>query len=203
MYGGERLCKFNKQILANLISDLGIKKVAPVKVKDPEIKLCAKQFAKSYIRAKRLHFRAKAIKEITEDDKDFKYFITAVKLCKAHSVTYKKFLKAQIIGLKFLNNGKGAFPKPSHLATDQAETRLLEYKEQGVTGSDDEIVQVLISVEEKKIPLTRNTRYQGRLCKVRDGVAGLKEAIYVRELQMIKRGKVTSEVEKYIERLTV
>jgi len=50
-------------------------------------------------------------------------------------------------------------------------------------------------------PLSQNTLYQGRLHKVKEGVAKLKEAKYVEVLQEIRRHKVNHEVKKYIEKL--
>lgn len=208
MYDGEPLARLNKKVLSKLMGDLDLQPKES-EAEEPkqafsemDTKIAAQQLAKAYAKAKKSYYRSRAVKEIQPGQKDFKHFVEAARLCQLHGVTYRKFLKSQVEGLKFLNDGKGTFPKPNHLSTEQAETRLLEYLREGVTGKDDEVVKVSLSAEEKKMPLSKNTRYKGRLYKVRDGVATLKEAVYVRELQLLKRSKVNDEVEEYIAKLT-
>jgi len=208
LYDGEPLARFNKKVLSQLLVDFQ-PKAQPEASEDTrqplegmDLKIAASQLAKAYAKEKKAYYRSRAVKEILPGEKDFKHFIKAAELIQTHGVTYRKFLKAQVEGLGFANDGKGIFPKPNQLHTEQAETRLLEYLRTGVTNTNDDVVRVNISMEDKKTPLSKNTLYQGRLHKVRDGVAKLKEAVYVRELQLLRRKKVSPEVEEYIATLT-
>lgn len=218
LYGGVVLAKVNKKVLVSLLADLDLdsnflekkpkKKSKPKKVvkkqppKDEDIIMKAKQLAKAYAGEKKTFYRSKAVKEISSKEKAFDYFIDAARIVEEHGVTYKKFLKAQIHGLNFVDGGKGMFPRPNQLGTEQAETRLLDYIRDSVADSSGGVVKVNLTQKERDTPLGKNMTYIGNVQKIKDGIATLKETVYVRELQQIRRGKVLAWVEKHLERLT-
>lgn len=217
-YDGVVLAKVNKKVLIGVLADLDLdsgflerkpkKKSKPKKVikkkppKDSDIIVKAKQLAKAYANEKKVFYRSKAVKEISSKEKAFNYFIDAARIIDEHGVTYKKFLKAQIHGLNFVDGGKGIFPRPNMLGTEQAETRLLDYLRDSVCDVTGGVVKVNLTQKERDTPLGKNMTYVGNVQKVKDGIATLKETVYVRELQQIRRGKVADWVETHLRRLT-
>ncbi len=215
-YGSGVLAKISKASLQMLVADLnedGVrlekdarkpsKRIAVV-VKKPEPtdrEVRAGQLVRAYREAKRKHYKRKVVQEISATDAVFKFFLKAIDIIDRHDVPYKTYLQAQVLGLKFLNNGRGKFPEPSMLATDGAETRLLEYlsSDRSVTGEE---LEVAVSSEERNTPLSENSRYRAGRQKIKDRLATLHEALYVRTLQQLRRGEVDADVEKYIARLS-
>lgn len=177
------------------------KKKTPAQEADADLAANALQLARCYSKLKKTFYHTAAVKEILPGEKAFGYFLDAVRLLKQHKVNYRKFLKAQIHGLSWMNNGKGMFPRPSHLTGEGAETRLLEYLKDTVTDSHDDVVSVSISPEDRRTQLQDNRRYVALAHKVKDRIADLEETVYVRELQAIRLGKVKPWVESHLERL--
>ncbi len=217
-YDGVVLAKVSKKVLASFLADMDmdvdfLEKKSPKKTKlkvskkqkapsGDDLVVRAKQLAKAYASEKKKFYRSKAVKEISSKDKAFKYFIEAAKLIEEHGVTYKKFLKAQVSGLSFVDGGKGIFPRPNQLGTEQAETRLLDYIRNNVSDASGSIVKVNLSHSDRETPLGKNMTYIGNVQKIKDGIATLKDTVYVRELQQIRRGKVQPWVEAHLEKLT-
>ena len=209
LYGGVSLVKVNKATLKVFLSDLGpgkkvlvtrekvTKKRKPRVVVNNETRINAKQLVRAYTETKRKFFHSKAVNSVSTNSPDFKYFMEAVKIVNRHGVTYKKFLKAQIQGLSFISDGRGAFPKPSQLSTEAAEVRLLEY----IRKHDETTVPVIkISNEERETHLMQNSKYLLSYDKIKDKTATQAEAVYVQELQQIRVGKVAKSVRKYLKR---
>lgn len=214
-YDSEILLRIKKDVLLKMLGDLGIgspepeqspginsktvaaqlSKILKTDVSDYDVRVWAKQFARAYGVAKQKYYRSKNVfVEVSPRSKDYGHILRAVKICKTHKVTYKKFLQAQLDGLKFINNGRGIFPPLSNLSTDSAENRLLEFISNGSTSVD-----IKLSDEDKHLPLAKNLKYQTAIFKIGDNRASLKEAKYAAEVQRFKRGKVSEKIEKYIE----
>jgi hypothetical protein len=138
---------------------------------------------------------------IFPSDPEFKHFILAIAIIKRHDVTYKKFIQAQIEGLSFADGGKGIFPKPSHLSTDGAESRLLEFLRDDEINGGRKIIEVNISPKERATPLSENSKYKKFKKAVKDETADLQETLYVRELQVSWNNKPQKFVEKHLNRL--
>ncbi len=205
---GKTVAYINKGLLSPLISSLDLDKPFPKKSKvaeptddepeagDSEIEVKAYQMSKAYAKAKAKFFGAKITKFVTPKQRDFQHFIEAAKLAGRHGATAATYIKAQIAGLDFLQQGKGIFPKPNHLATEQAETRLLEYMqaEKRETNPDTPI-----TAEDRRLPLDDNRRYQTRLRMIDWGQADEADAKFVAALQKLHLGKVQKSVTRYLE----
>ena len=96
----------------------------------------ARKLARKYIRKKRKFYGSQSFQDITPEHPDFQHFVEAAKLCVNHEVSFDDFIHSQIDGLKFINGGKGLFPRPCNLSTERAETRLLDYLR--MNGHEDE-----------------------------------------------------------------
>lgn len=206
----------SKVELETFLADLDYPSVIQISVKKPrkpsrkavsksfmdtkELQTKAVQLCKAYSKEKKAHFHHPgAVKEINIRDRTFQHFKKAVPIIERHKVTYKKFIRAQIFGLKWTNNGKGQFPTPAMLSTESAETRLMEYMKE--TVRDGKLVQVNITKEERNLPLTKNHTYMASAKKVKDGIATLDETLYVQELQLIRKGQVRDWVKSHLEKL--
>ena len=139
----------------------------------------------------------------------FIHFKEAVNIIDLLETTNTKFLKAQIDGLKFINNGMGTFPKPNQLSTEKAEERTIGYLEKigeiipnnlenDLTGENE---KVTISSYEKNTPLTKNVRYKKLLKKLRENKATLSEARYLKLCRKERKGDVGSEIRNYLMKL--
>ena len=213
LYGGVSLVKVSKATLTVFLADLGPDmKISVTKEKtgrkkrksrssiSDETKTNAKQLVRAYTENKKKFFHSNKLNGVSVNSPDFKYFVEAITIIKRHGVTYKKFLKAQIAGLGFASNGIGVFPKPIQLSNDAAETRLLEYLRQH--DGRGVIPVIKISKEERETRLMQNSKYLLAYDKVKDKTATLEETVYVREMQLIRKGVVRKSVEKYLERFT-
>lgn len=156
------------------------------------------QFTKAYNKARVRFFRNKKFKPFDKDSKEFDLFVRAAETVKRHKTTNVHFINAQVAGLKFVDGGKGTFPKPHQLVTAEAETRLVEYDRKDVNEKGDE-VEVVLNWKEKTEPLTGNSKYQTLRRKIQGAEATMYEAIYVKKCQLARRGEVESLVEDYID----
>jgi len=150
----------------------------------------ANQLSKRYTSMKKKFFKAKVMKPISPNTKDFEHFLKAVDIINRHEVNIKTFLKAQVSGLSFIGN-KGIFPKVTQLSTDAAETRLLEFER-------TQNLEVELTEKEMKTELQDNWNYKKRHKKIKDGIATLFEATYVKECQLARKNETQPMVEKYI-----
>jgi len=161
---------------------------------DDKVTRKAKCLAVSYKKAKGFHYNSKSLKLITEGTIDFNNLKKAAKICIQHKVKTKKFIKAQIAGLKFLKHGQGIFPSPNQLCTEKAETRLLDYLEDEKLSNSD----IPITDYEKETSLKYNQTYQNLLKKLKNAEATIFEANYVASCQMVRRKEVSIEVKAYL-----
>lgn len=172
------------------------KKTAMQREQEKELIIEAKQFSRCYTKMKKKYYKVRAIGEIREGTPEFKKCIGAVKICKRHNVSYLKFIKSQVEGLKWT----GKFPELNVMPTDGAETRLLEYISSGGT-EDSAPIRVTMTKEERETPLNANDRYIACICYIRAKTATLEQAIYAKECQLARVGKVAKYVEDYIDKL--
>ena len=172
------------------------KKKRRKKVKvDPKRVKKALQLSRRWAKMKKVFYKQKTIKLPSQNGKDFKHFLLAVDIINDNETTIKKFLRAQIDGLKFANEGNGVFPKPNHLSTSGAESRLLDYIR------DKELENVELTDKEKGTPLQHNKLYRKRYEKVKDKTATLLESLYVQECQFIRKDAAQEFVINYIDSL--
>lgn len=162
---------------------------------DPKRIKKALQLSRRWAKMKKEFYKQKTLRLPSQNGKDFKHFLLAVDIINNNETTIKKFLKAQIEGLKFINEGNGAFPKPNHLSTSGAETRLLDYIR------NRELENVELTDEEKAKPLQHNKLYKKRYDKVKGKTASLLEALYVQECQYVRKDAAQTFVIDYIESL--
>ena len=200
----KRYLVFTK-LLSALIDVDGVKKKRRTVRKkiDRKTEIRAVQFSKKYCLMGKKFYKQKILKEIDSEHKDFKHFVLALPIIDAHKVTYEKYIKAQIEGLSFLNDKAGSFPRPCHLSTHSAELRLLDYIKQNGKG-DEPPVKVHISQYERELPISQNMTYFGYMDRIKEGIATLEEAVYVREIQRIRNNKITPTskiVDRYIKKL--
>lgn len=113
---------------------------------------------------------------------------------------FQTYIKAQVVGLKFCNAGKGIFPNISHLISDGAELRLLTYLK-AEKDDDGNPLDIEITAEERNTPLTGNLKYMALRDAVMNGKATRAEALYVMTLQVHRTGAVKQYVTDYIEQL--
>lgn len=171
------------------------KKVRKKTKEDPKRLKKALQLSRRWAKMKKEFYKQKTLRLPSQNGKDFKHFLLAVDIINSNGTTIKKFLKAQIEGLKFINEGNGAFPKPNHLSTSGAETRLLDYIR------IKELENVELTDEEKRKPLQQNKLYKKRYDKVKSKTATLLEALYVQECQYVRKDAAQTFVIDYIESL--
>jgi hypothetical protein len=155
----------------------------------------ALQLAKRWAKLRKEFYKQKVLRVPSQTGKDFKHFLLAVDIINDNETTIKKFLKAQITGLKFANEGNGVFPKPNHLSTSGAEDRLLDYLR------TKELEEIELTDEEKSTPLQDNKLYKKRYEKIRQKTASLFEALYVQQCQAERTEAIQEFVIEYIEEL--
>lgn len=191
-FNNELLAVVKKATLAKLLE--GEKPVSS-KTPRPTTKKTLEAFIKYYLQAKDKFYNKKLPKNITEKSSDYRFFKEGLKLARELEINPKQYIKAQIQGLAFVDNGRGQFPKPSQLVGDNAMNRALDYLRQTEVKEDDIELQ---SFDTWK-PLEENTKYQTMLKRITNQTATLSEAYYVKKLQQHWNSKASMEVEVYIE----
>lgn len=188
-----------------IVSSRGRRKklLSSAKQKNNEIKIKALQLSKAYSKEKKAYYHAGAVNEILLSDNAFKYFVKAIPIIERHNVTYRKFIRSQIYGLRWTNNGKGQFPQPSMLATEQAETRLMGYLQDVTENHRGKPVIINLTKDEQNMPLTKNHTYMACAKKVKDRIANLDETLYVQELQLVRKGEVKDWVKLHLETVAI
>jgi len=206
--------QYNLFQLETFLADLDRPSVIEISVKNPrkpsrkvaskrfmaikELSIKTVQLSKAYATEKKAHFkRPGKIQRITSKDREFKHLKKAIPIIERHKVTYKKYIKAQVWGLKWTNDGKGQFPTPSMLGTEAAETRLMEFIKDG-----NSVQYKLTSKKERETPLTDNHTYQAYAKKVKDQIATLDETLYVQELQLARKGLVRDWVKDHLKKVS-
>lgn len=158
------------------------------------VKKKSKQLQKKYVNLRKKFYKSATKMVIKKSDE--KHFDEAAKIIIRNNTKIKIFMEAQIRGLSFVSNGKGIFPRVTHLSGSTSEDRLLEYlrKENGD-------VTVEISDEDKATSLNDNWLYKKRYNKLREKTANLFEAKYVEACQIARKDVAQNLVLDYIENL--
>lgn len=205
--GGVELIRVSRLPLKSIFTDplkktkkkVTKKKVSNKKVTDEKAEKKAIQLSKKYILEKCKFYKKKkgSFSEISRNSKQFKtHFVQAAQIIIRHDAKIRTFLKAQVDGLTFVNDGIGTFPSPNMLSTDSAETRLLEY----IRKQNFEDVHVELSERDKETSLNENRLYASRYKRFEKKEATLKEALYIRECQLFRLREVEEKVERYIKK---
>ena len=200
-YKGETLLAISKKGLNFLLSDkiVNREEVEPKDIRidfDRNSRVKALKLVKVYADAKRAYYPERNIKyELKVTDKDFQFFEKAVEIIERHKTTNTVYIEAQIQGLSFIDNGKGVFPKPSQLATNAAEDRILNYLEE---SDKSKLVEIAISNYDKDTPLSENKAFNAYSKKILEKTATYKEALFVQKLLKFKKRKPSKKVEEYV-----
>jgi len=223
-YGGFIFLQVKKKVLETFLADLGVgsppvmeivaKKKKPrkkkVKVdenvlgKEDKIRMRAIQLSSAYTKEQKAFYHSATAMEIRPHHRLFCHFKKAIPLLEKYEVkSYKKWIRAQVYGLKFIENGKGHFPEPVQLTGPNAEKRWLDYSRNVTESKTGKAVQIHLSREDRETPLQRNHTYLGYAKKVKDGIATLNETLYVRELQLVRKNIVREWVKKHLEKVAI
>jgi len=192
------------KIIVNLTLELIDKKKNKRKRKQKnEIDVKVIQLINLYNKLKKSFYKNKSIIDILPTAKNIAHFKKSIAIMDRHNVkNFKAFLNAQIEGLNWTNKGKGSFPSVSHLCSSGAEDRLLNHIEDRDPIEDAFEIKVTIPQDELDMALSNNVKYQFAAKKVYDGVANLRQTIYVKKLQMVRRGKIKNWVNVHLEKIT-
>lgn len=207
-YRGILIGSLSKEGLRALLSEEEIK---PKKVKKKnnsqrdqkkkELIAKARQLGLVYRKLHAKHYRRKIEPNTAFTEKELNHLCAAVKIMRRVGCSsYKQFINAQIEGLKFVNGGKGVFPLAAHLSTFAAETRMLENMN-AVKNEQGDVVKVSITDQDKRAPLMENMRYLTKRERIKDGTASREDAVFVCELQLIKKGKVDQYILDFLDQL--
>jgi hypothetical protein len=197
---GKLYFRFNNELLA-VVKKTTLQKflegdtLVPKKRPQPTTKKTLESFIKYYLQMKDKFYNKKLPKNITEKSKDYKFFKDGLKLARELEMNPKQYIKAQIRGLSFVDNGRGQFPKPSQLVGDNAMNRALDYLRETSVNEDE----IELASWETYRALEDNTKYQTILKRIEKQTATLSEAYYVKKLQEHWNSKASMEVEVYIE----
>jgi hypothetical protein len=203
-YRGEKLLAVNKKGLLFAVEMLLGNKNK--EIKDLDINYAENTYVKAgklmkiYAEAKQHFYHNKKIKvEYSSNSNEFKYLERAIELIERHGIGYAAFVEAQVQGLAYVAKGKGVFPKPNQLCTEQAEDRLLNY----LRDNDPKKMQSeILTKDDYNIPLNENEKFVNYSKRIMEGTATLREAKFVQKLLGIRKRKTNKKVEAYIESLT-
>lgn len=195
LYNNKKLAVFSRKVLTGLLADLSLDEDTTAPIDEKDIEKTAFRLMKFYTSQKSKFFGGRPVKPISPSDrKNYTHFIKAAEMLITQGVTYKDFLASQIQGLSFINQGEGQFPKINQLATEGAETRLLDFlREKDLGGDPDRDVN--LSTDDLKQDLSNNPKYKKALKAIRAGSANLNEARYVAKCQKKHKGTVHPEVQ--------
>lgn len=127
---------------------------------------------------------------ISKGSRAYSFFDKASKIAKAHKVSAKIYIRAQVDGLTFINK----FPTPSQLVTDGAEQRLLEYvKKENVRNE-----KLPFCDKDQNTSLKDNKRYMELADKYKRGDITRPEAVYLAKCQKARKGKVNSSLREFL-----
>ena len=166
---------------------------------DTELLSRAMVLGKAYIDRKKKFFRNKKLNTIDPKSKEFQSIIKASKIMDKHRVAPKFYIDAQVDGLKFLNDGQGGFPTVSQLCTSGAEDRLVKAMyENGLNDEEQEVVKIKLSRDDKETPLMENPTFIEYYESIEQNTASLREAYYVHDCMLARKGRVTTLITDYI-----
>jgi hypothetical protein len=156
-------------------------------------------FEKAYFEASDEYYGRKSKIRNFKNPTQLGHIKEAIEICRAHNVTYKTFLKAQIEGLKVIaaiTQKNDYFPVPGHLSTKDAEKRLLDH-----IGNKKKLRPVLkLSKEEQELTLKRNLKF----IKYWDLFMGigditLDEALYLEACLKARGKEIPKKLDDWIE----
>lgn len=225
-YKGKQLLVFSERVLFQVILDTAptyflksLAEISGIKKENAAYSSNIVRFATIYSFEKLKYFKgnvdslndsqvSESTKKLLGDRKNIKHFQDALDIMKnAGTTDISLFIKAQINGLKFVNDGKGTFPKPNQLATDNALTRLLEFN--SVTGSDgdkQEKPEKYWYFDEKidgEVALSNNAKYQEAIEKIKNKTASINAALYAKKCYSRRReGKSYFLIEDYLREIS-
>lgn len=119
------------------------------------------------------------------------------------------FIKAQIEGLKFVNDGKGTFPKPSQLTTANALNRVFDF-----VASSNPVTSENKSERPKQywyfnketdgsLGLQQNEKYKEVLSKIESETATIDECIYAQKCFSSRRnGQSYPKIDNYVKKIS-
>lgn len=147
-------------------------------------------------------------KKMLKDKKTVSSFNEAIRLMReAGAKDISDFIKAQIAGLGFVNGGRGTFPNPSQLSTDNALTRLLQFNSS--TKKDEKEIKpekywYYDDRLDGDVSLKNNTKYQEALKKIKDKTAPLNAVLYAKKCYSKRRnGQSYFLIEDYLLEISV
>lgn len=203
---GQTLLKLSKPRLLKLLStyltkeDLqNIHKMSSGgdEIDSEDIKI--KTLIKVYFASKRAFFGNRKIQvaDYAKSTKEYKQFAKALEIVSNAGVNYETFMKSQVRGLDFVNNGAGAFPKPSQLCTPEAETRLLTF-----LGSGKQTASIKLTPDDYSTPLKDNKKFTTLYSRLNEGEdVTLQELNYLKEVMTARGRQITEVVTKKIAEL--
>lgn len=208
-YNGSPFIKVARGVLKDFLGDLSYdtdfkisvdKKVKKKKIKKKTVVAKEKiikaiQLSKRYASLRKKHYKLKTKRVVSPSSADFQHFLKAVDIINRNETTIKKFLKAQVSGLSFVNGGIGVFPKSNQLSTDNAEQRLLDYRK------TIEMESVELTKHERRTELQSNKKYVKLHKRLKNGEATLLEALYVQECQLARTDQAQDMVVDYIKNM--
>lgn len=224
-YKNKQLLVFSEKVLFQAILDSApsyflksLVESSNLKPKNSEVDQKIKKFASVYVFEKLKYFKKtvdnlnnKEVIDTTEkllsDKKNIKYFEEAIEIMNQAGVTnISQFIKAQIDGLKFVNDGQGVFPKPSQLASENALTRLFEFNSSIKKDEKNEKPARYWYFDEKidgDISLNNNTKYQEAIKKIKNGTADLNATLYAKKCYSRRRdGKTYFLIEDHLAKIS-
>ncbi len=148
-----------------------------------------------------------SVKKMLADKKTVSQFTEAIRIMgEAGTKDISVFIKAQINGLKFVNNGLGTFPNPNQLASENALTRLLQFTSSTTNDEKEVKPERYWHFDEKTdgdISLQNNPKYLEAIKKIKDGTAKLNAALYAKKCYSRRRaGNTYSLIEDYINQVS-
>lgn len=120
-----------------------------------------------------------------------------------------KFIDMQKEGLKFVNDGKGVFPKPNQLSTTNAISRILEFDATNLDKSENKKIdkpkQYWFFKEDidGELGLNTNEKYNEALELIKEKRASMDCALYAKKCFASRRdGKTYKPIEDYIKTIS-
>jgi hypothetical protein len=208
-YQDKTLCLVSIEAISKIVIDFASKDLkdallqqATKKLSNTPLESKAMQLEKVFTRERRKYHKNRKIKAYTPKMKEFAHFVKAVEIMRRHKVDAKTFIQAQIKGLQFINNFQGQFPRITHLSTMGAEERLLDYlQEQNGTGNATDVDRIKLSTFDKNTELMDNPEFVNRWNKLDKGTASLRDAYFLADCMLVRKGHITKKVKDYIEKL--
>lgn len=150
----------------------------------------------------------KFTKKLLNEKKTVAEFSKAVDIMKeVEMLDCSEFIKAQLSGLKFVNNNRGVFPKVSQLCSSSSISRALEYKStiKSNVGKQDKPKNYWYYSDavDGERTLAENLKYQEALEKIKKGTADVDATLYARRCFFKRRnGKSYNIIENHLKKIS-